>query len=598
MPSTTTPRFGAPLIAAAQAQKHVTHNEALEQLDALVCARFLDRDLTAPPSSPTDGDVYLVKATAAGAWAGHDNEIAQSLDGAWRFYAPFTGLVAYVADEEVLIVYTGSAWVEYSSLLALQNIPLLGVNATADTTNKLSVASSAILFNNIGAGIQAKLNKHANTDTASLLYQTNFSGRAELGLTGDDDLHIKVSPDGSSWFEAIKAARATGLVTLAGDPTSASHAATKQYVDRAAARHADNTGALTVTGAYFGEIVRIDATAGAATVTLPASATTDDWIAIRKSDSSANRVTVHNNAGTDIAWLSAQHDQTIFAWWGGAWIAVAWSIAPLVDVFTSSGTWTKAPLARGVDVIAKGAGGGGGSGRRGAAGSARTGGNAASAGAANRAAYPASALSATETVTVGSGGAGGAAVTSDSTDGNTGSTGGTTSFGSHIVAPGGVGGTGGSTGANGGTMAVAGNYGSSQAGPAAPVNSIGTTSNNSPYAGSGGPGGTISSGNVAFAGTAGATGSSASNTTTSGGSGGANTGGNGTDGTAIADTTNQFGGGGGGGGGANTSGAAGTGGSGGAPGGGGGGGGASVNGNSSGAGGAGARGEVRVTTTF
>ena len=35
----TTPRSGLPLLAAAQAQKHVTHNEALLQLDALSCAR-------------------------------------------------------------------------------------------------------------------------------------------------------------------------------------------------------------------------------------------------------------------------------------------------------------------------------------------------------------------------------------------------------------------------------------------------------------------------------------------------------------------------------------------------------------------------------
>ncbi len=61
--SDETPRSGLPLLAAAQAQKHVTHNEALLQLDALACARLLDRDLTTPPGSPADGDTYLVKAT-------------------------------------------------------------------------------------------------------------------------------------------------------------------------------------------------------------------------------------------------------------------------------------------------------------------------------------------------------------------------------------------------------------------------------------------------------------------------------------------------------------------------------------------------------
>jgi len=45
-----------PYILAAQAQKHVTHNEALRLLDGLVHLSVLDRDLTAPPGSPADGD--------------------------------------------------------------------------------------------------------------------------------------------------------------------------------------------------------------------------------------------------------------------------------------------------------------------------------------------------------------------------------------------------------------------------------------------------------------------------------------------------------------------------------------------------------------
>ena len=213
--STITPRTALPLLAAAQAQKHVTHNEALLQLDALCFARFLDRDLTAPPSSPADGDTYLVKATATGAWSGQSANIASASDGAWRFYAPFTGLAAYVVDESKLIVFTGSAWVDYASILVLQNVPLLGVNTTADTTNKLAVKSAALLFDNIGNGVQAKLNKNASGDTASLLYQTGYSGRAEIGLAGDDDLHLKVSPDGSSWLSALTVNRTTGLLSHA-----------------------------------------------------------------------------------------------------------------------------------------------------------------------------------------------------------------------------------------------------------------------------------------------------------------------------------------------------------------------------------------------
>ena len=45
-----------PYLLAAQAQKHVTVNEALRLLDGLVQFAVLDRHLTAPPASPADGD--------------------------------------------------------------------------------------------------------------------------------------------------------------------------------------------------------------------------------------------------------------------------------------------------------------------------------------------------------------------------------------------------------------------------------------------------------------------------------------------------------------------------------------------------------------
>ncbi len=204
-----TPRFMMPMIAASQAQKHVTHNEALIQLDALASLYILDRDRTTPPGSPADGDTYLVAGSASGDWAGKDGKIAFALDGSWRFFVPFGGLRAYVDDEQVVLIYDGSAWIDLASVLSHQNVPMVGINTTADATNKLAVKSNAILFDawrtaDGGNGdVQMKLSKQASADTASLLYQTNYSGRAEMGLTGDNDFHVKVSPNGSTWYEAL-----------------------------------------------------------------------------------------------------------------------------------------------------------------------------------------------------------------------------------------------------------------------------------------------------------------------------------------------------------------------------------------------------------
>jgi hypothetical protein len=111
----TTANLDLPYIMAAQAQKHVTHNEALRALDALVQLAVLDKDLATPPGSPAEGDRYIVAAGATGAWSGQDGKIAAYQDGAWTFYAPNEGWTAWVADEDQLYAWDGSAWDKITS---------------------------------------------------------------------------------------------------------------------------------------------------------------------------------------------------------------------------------------------------------------------------------------------------------------------------------------------------------------------------------------------------------------------------------------------------------------------------------------------------
>lgn len=110
-------RYNLPLIAANQAQKHVTHNEALAQLDDLLGLNVLSRGLSDPPVA-SDGDCYLVADSATGDWAGQEEQIACRRGGAWRFYPPVTGQTAYLADEGTLIIYTGTGWQDYGALLS------------------------------------------------------------------------------------------------------------------------------------------------------------------------------------------------------------------------------------------------------------------------------------------------------------------------------------------------------------------------------------------------------------------------------------------------------------------------------------------------
>ena len=105
-----TSNLSLPFIVAAQAQKHVTHNEALRALDAVVHLSVLDKDLAAPPGAPAEGARYIVAASPTGAWAGHAGGIAAFQDGAWAFHEPQEGWRAWVADEDRLYVWSGSAW--------------------------------------------------------------------------------------------------------------------------------------------------------------------------------------------------------------------------------------------------------------------------------------------------------------------------------------------------------------------------------------------------------------------------------------------------------------------------------------------------------
>ena len=221
--SEDTTRLKLPFIAAAQAQKHVTHNEALLALDVLVQAAVLDRDMNIPPASPAKGDAYIVAATATGDWAGHEGDIAAWVDGVWRFHAPAKGWRAWVADEDALYIHDGAAWTKFEPGVATVNpVPggKLGINTSADATNRLAVKSDAVLFSHddvsgSGSGdVQFKINKATAANTASLLFQTGWSGRAEIGLTGDDDFTIKVSSDGALWRTALSITGDSGLPTV------------------------------------------------------------------------------------------------------------------------------------------------------------------------------------------------------------------------------------------------------------------------------------------------------------------------------------------------------------------------------------------------
>ncbi|EFG2885631.1 DUF2793 domain-containing protein [Escherichia coli] len=209
-----TPNLSLPYIAASQAQKHVTHNEALDLLDVLVQLTAESASQTAPPTGAAVGTRYIVPAGATGDWAGQAGKIAQQDAGGWRFAPPTNGLRAWVRDSASLLIFDSGVWSDLRALLGALSLSQLGVNATADATNRLAVASASSLFTHLGGNHRLAINKQAAANTASLVFQSGFSGRAEFGLPGSDDFSVKVSSNGSAWNDAIQCAAATGLTRL------------------------------------------------------------------------------------------------------------------------------------------------------------------------------------------------------------------------------------------------------------------------------------------------------------------------------------------------------------------------------------------------
>lgn len=204
MPETTT-RLGLPLMAAAQAQKHVTHNEALELIDSAVQLVLDATGTQSPPADPQVGETHAIGEAPTGSWTDYAGYIAQWQSTQWIFVLPKAGWRAWHHPSGMMLVFDGNEWSD-----ALQNLQGIGISAISDSTNKLTVASAASLFTHLGAGHQIKVNKSTQSETASLLFQSDWSGHAEMGLAGDNDFRVKVSADGSNWVDAIGFDAATG----------------------------------------------------------------------------------------------------------------------------------------------------------------------------------------------------------------------------------------------------------------------------------------------------------------------------------------------------------------------------------------------------
>lgn len=114
MTSSSSSNLALPYVQQAQAQKHVTVNEGLLRLDALVQMAVESRTLATEPASPSDGACYILPSGKTGAaWAAMAvNALAYYRDGAWEAITPKEGWRAFVRDTNQFVIFDGAAWNE------------------------------------------------------------------------------------------------------------------------------------------------------------------------------------------------------------------------------------------------------------------------------------------------------------------------------------------------------------------------------------------------------------------------------------------------------------------------------------------------------
>jgi Protein of unknown function (DUF2793) len=203
------PRLTMPYIVTGQAQKEITHNDALNDLDSLAQISVINRTTATPPTTPAEGDSYIIAASPTGAWAGNANAVASYYSG-WRIKPAKTGWLAYVQAESIFYIFDGTAWNVFKGVVPLGSAaaPSYSFVGDSDTgiyspgANQLSIAT---------AGIQRVAVDAAGTTTVSGILASanhtitsNSASAMAIGANGATNPALQVDASVASHVNGIK----------------------------------------------------------------------------------------------------------------------------------------------------------------------------------------------------------------------------------------------------------------------------------------------------------------------------------------------------------------------------------------------------------
>jgi len=160
---TDTPRMSLPLLAPAQAQKHVTVNEALARLDALTHLTLVSVSRATPPAAVIDGEVFAVPPGGVNAWSGQDGKLAIAVNAGWVFVPPRRGWQAFVLDAGAPAIWDGADWRVGAATLSVSGSVRslisrqidVALTAGSSVTSPLLIPSRALVFGVTGRVIEA-----------------------------------------------------------------------------------------------------------------------------------------------------------------------------------------------------------------------------------------------------------------------------------------------------------------------------------------------------------------------------------------------------------------------------------------------------------
>ncbi|MBI3418623.1 MAG: DUF2793 domain-containing protein [Proteobacteria bacterium] len=218
------PRLALPYIVASQAQKEITHNDALNDLDSLAQISVINLSTATPPGSPAEGDSYIIAASPTGAWSGQAGKIASYYSG-WRIKTPREGFLAWVQDLDALYVFDGADWTEFSSgggggstSFAAGTVSAPGWPVTGDTDTGLFAPAANTLSLAAGGVEAARFNTAGSGVNYITLTPSAASAAVVLGNGGSDtNIPITLTPKGTGAITLSNAATAASTLGVTGN---------------------------------------------------------------------------------------------------------------------------------------------------------------------------------------------------------------------------------------------------------------------------------------------------------------------------------------------------------------------------------------------